>query len=274
MTTAFVLAGGASLGAVQAGMVDVLAGAGIEPDLIIGSSVGALNGAWIASHPWPEGAQMLCEVWLSVQRRDVFPISPVRIVRGLAGRIDHTVSSAPLARWLSVRAPFFQLEQAAIPLHVVTTDLQNGTPVVLSTGDAIEALLASSAIPGVFPPVSINGRLLVDGGLAANTPVSQAVDLGADVVYLLPTVGPEGADPPRPRSAPAVAFQSIIHLLGQASLSEVRANASRCRLYVVPPPASIGVSPFDFRHSRQLIDLARERTKAWIGSREPVPADI
>jgi NTE family protein len=272
MTTAFVLAGGASLGAVQAGMVDVLASAGIEPDLLIGSSVGALNSAWLASRPWPDGARTLSDVWLSVRRRDIFPISPVRIMRGMAGRIDHTVSSAPLARWLSVRAPFFQLEQAAIPLHVVATDLERGTPVVLSTGDAIDSLLASSAIPGVFPPVEINGRLLVDGGLAANTPVSQAVDLGADEVYLLPTVGSEPGS--RPRSAAAVTFQSVSHLLGQASLSEVRANASRCTLYVVPPPHSIGVSPFDFRRSRELIELARQRTKEWVDSREPVPATI
>lgn len=272
MTTAFVLAGGASLGAVQAGMVEVLGAAGILPDLIVGSSVGALNGAWLASHPGPEGAQLLREVWLSVRRRDVFPFSPVRIVRGLTGRIDHTVSPAPLARWMSVRAPFFQLEQAAIPLHVVATDFSTGRPVVLSTGDAIEALLASAAIPGVFPPVEINGRLLVDGGLAANTPVSQAIDLGADVVYLLPTV----SDTPgaKAKSAAGVAFQSMAHLLGNASLSEIRVNASRCTLYVVPPPPSIGVSPFDFRHSRELMDRARDTTQAWLASREPVPAEL
>jgi NTE family protein len=268
LTTAFVLTGGASLGAVQAGMVDVLVAAGIQPDLIVGSSVGALNGAWLASHPGLEGAKLLCDVWLSVRRRDIFPINPVRMVRGLAGRLDHTVSSAALARWLSVRAPFFQLEQAAVPLHVVATDLETGAPVVLSTGDAIEALLASSAIPGMFPPVEIEGRLLVDGGLAANTPVSQAVALGADVVYLLPTVSSERGV--RPKSALGVSFQSFTHLLGHASQSEIQANASRCALYVVPAPASIGVSPLDFRHSRELMDLGRSRTLSWIETRQPV----
>jgi NTE family protein len=272
MTTAFVLSGGSSLGAVQAGMAEVLVAAGIQPDLIVGSSVGALNGAWLASHPGPAGVQLLRDVWLSVRRRDVFPLSPIRIVGGLTGRIDHTVSSAPLARWMAVRAPFFQLEQAAIPLHVVATDLLRGTPVVLSSGDAIEALLASAAIPGVFPPVEINGRLLVDGGLAANTPVSQAVALGADVVYLMPTVSDEPGG--RPKGAPAVVFQSMAHLLGNASASEIRANASRCTLYVVPPPASIGVSPFDFRHSRELMDRGRERTEAWMASRRPVSAEL
>jgi NTE family protein len=266
------LAGGASLGAIQAGMIDVLAAEGIRPDLIVGSSVGALNGAWLASNPWPAGAQTLCEVWLSVRRRDIFPISPLRILRGLAGRLDHTVSNGALSRWMSVRAPFFQLEQATIPLHVVATDLLSGRPVVLSSGDAIECLLASSAIPGVFPPIEIDGRWLVDGGLAANTPVSQAIDLGADVVYLMPTV----SDAPggRPKGALGVSMQSIAHLLGHASMSEIRATASRCTLYVVPPPEAPGVAPYDFSHGQELIDLARDRTRQWMSSRQPVPADV
>ncbi len=270
MTTAFVLSGGASLGAVQAGMAEVLLDAGVEPELIVGASVGALNGAWLASHPGVTGAHLLGDVWLSVRRKDIFPFSAAQIVRGLTSRSDHFVRSTRLARWMSVRAPFFQLEQATIPLHVVATDLLTGRPVVLSSGDAIEALLASAAIPGIFPPVEVNGRLLVDGGLAANTPVGQAVDLGADVVYLLSTMG--AALSRRPKGAPAVSNLAIAHLLGNASLSEIRANASRCELFVVPVPPSIGVSPFDFRHSQELIDRGRSSAAAWLATRQPVPA--
>lgn len=272
MTTAFVLSGGASMGAVQVGMVEALMRTGIGPDLIVGSSVGALNGAWLASHPGPTGAVMLRDVWLSVRRRDVFPCSPVRMVRGLTGRIDHTVSPSPLARWLSVRAPFFQLEQALIPLHIMATDLLTGAAVILSRGDVIESLLASAAIPGVYPPVDIGGRLLVDGGLAANTPISQAVDLGADVVYLFPTVSGEPAG--RPHSAPGVMLQSVGHLLGRASQSEIRANASRCELYVVPPPRPAGIAPFDFHHSQELMDRGQASAEAWLATRRPVPADL
>ena len=272
MTVGFALGGGASLGAVQAGMLEVLAEAGIQPDIVVGTSVGALNGAWLATHPGPDGARRLRDVWLSVRRRDVFPFSPICFARGLAGRSDHLVSNAALARWLAVRAPIFRLEQAAIPLHVVTTELGNGRPVVLSTGDAIDALLASSAIPGVFPPVEIDGRVLVDGGLSANSPITQTVDLGADEVYLLPTVGDEEVRPPR--GAGGVFLLASAHLLGNASLTEIRSNASRCRLWVVPPPRSIGVSPFDFRRSRELMDLAKESTAAWLASRQPVPAGL
>lgn len=268
MTTAFVLPGGASLGAVQVGMAEVLIGAGITPDLIVGTSVGSLNGAWLASHTGVAGVAGLRELWLSVRRRDIFPFSPVQVMMGLVGRRDHLVSSVCLGRWLSLHAPFFQIQQASIPLYVMATDLLTGKAVTLSTGDVIEALLASSAIPGVFPPVEFDGRLLVDGGISANTPISQAVALGADTVYVLPTVGTDGGV--RPRSAPGVTFQAVAHLLGQTSESEVRANADRCTLYIVPPTSSKGISPFDFSHSRELMDDSHRRTADWLKSPQPV----
>ena len=193
--------------------------------------------------------------------------SPFHILLGLMGKRDHCVSSAALARWLAVRAPFFQLEQALIPLHLMTTDVQTGEPVMLSTGDVIDALLASTAIPGVYPPVELHGRLLFDGGIAANTPISQAVALGADTVYVLPTAG--GQSGGRPRTTAAVTFVAVAHLLGHASHSEVRLNAGRCTLYVVPPPPAMGISPFDFRHSRELMDAAAGATRAWM--RQPLP---
>jgi len=262
VTVAFVLPGGASLGAIQAGMLEVIMGEGIEPDLIVGTSVGALNGAWLASHPGSDGARQLRDVWLGVRRRDVFPFSPFHLILGLSGRRDHFVSPAALARWLAVRAPFFQLEQALIPLHVMATDLETGEAVMLSTGDVIDSLLATSAIPGVFPPVELHGRLLIDGGIAANTPISQAVALGADTVYVFPTAGRETGG--RPKTAASVTFQAVAHLLGHASHSEIRLNAGHCTLYVIPPPPAMGVSPFDFRHSRELMDAAVASTRAWM----------
>ncbi len=251
-------------------MAEVLIAAGITPDLIVGTSVGALNGAWLASHMDAAGASELCDVWMAVRRRDIFPFSPVRIMLGLIGRRDHMVSPSSLARWLSVRSTFFQLEQSPVPLHIMATELMTGKAVTLSTGDAIEALMASTAIPGVFPPVEIAGQTLVDGGLAANTPITQAVELGADTVYVLPNVGIHSGG--QPRSAPGVSFQAIAHLLGQTSGSEVRANAGRCNLFVVPPPPSGGISPFDFGHTRLLLDAAALSTREWLEAGRPVPA--
>src|SRR4051812_40604148 len=115
MTTAFVLPGGSVLGAVQVGMAEALFEAGIRPDLIIGKSAGALNGTWLAGHHGREGVAGLRELWLSVRRRQIFPLSP-GVLLGLAGRRDHLISSGALERWLRANAPFPRLEDAAIPL--------------------------------------------------------------------------------------------------------------------------------------------------------------
>src|SRR5438132_13990227 len=101
MTTAFVLPGGSSLGAVQVGMAEALMGAGVRPDLIVGTSAGSLNGAWLAAYPDLQGVAELRRVWLSVRRRDIFPVSPVGIAMGLTGRRDHLVRSGALVQWLA-----------------------------------------------------------------------------------------------------------------------------------------------------------------------------
>jgi NTE family protein len=248
-------------------MVDALFEAGIRPDFIVGTSAGALNGAWLAVHPNPDGVAELRDLWLSVDRREIFPFSPLQIMRGLFGRRDHVVSAKKLTSWLARRAPLSRLEHARIPLHVMATDLATGAAVMLSSGKALDALLASTAIPGIFPPIELDGRLLVDGGIAADTPISQAVELGADTVYVLPTVGiqPDA----RPSSAPAVALQALSHLLGYAADNEIAANAGRCALYVAPALAVRDISPFDFSHSQELIEAALASTRTWLASATP-----
>ncbi len=273
MTTAFVLTGGSSIAAVQVGMAEALLDAGIVPDLIIGTSAGAVNGVWLAGHPTPRGAAGLRELWLEVRRQDVFPLSPVRLVLGLAGLRDHLVSREALERWLVVHTPFFRIEEAAIPLHIMATDLTTGMAVRLSHGDVVDAMLASSAIPGVFPPVSIDGRLLVDGAVAADTPVGDAVQLGADTVYLMPTVG-TGARVARARGPVSAVMQAIAHMLSRAADREIEAQAGRCDLYVVPPPAVTDVSPFRFVRTTELMDAARAAAGAWLETAAPVTAPV
>ncbi len=187
--TAFVLSGGGSLGAVQVGMIQALYARGIAPDLIVAASVGAFNGAFLASRPGGVSATAaaLAQVWLGLRREDVFPLGPLTGLLGATRRRDHVVGShrrrALLHRWLE----FDALERATIRLHVVATDLLTGAEVRLSTGNAVDAILASSAIPGVFAPVRRDGNLLVDGAITNNTPLSHAVDLGATRIYVLST---------------------------------------------------------------------------------------
>src|SRR6516164_5552733 len=167
---AFVLAGGAALGAMQAGMVHALYERGIAPDLLIGTSAGALNAAFLASRPATVAtAHDLAALWRGLRRRDILPLRPATLLGGLAGRRDHLIPDRALRRLAARHVQFDRLEQAAIPLHLVAFDLLAGTEVRLSDGPLADAVLAAAAIPGVLPPVRWRGRLLADGGIADNT---------------------------------------------------------------------------------------------------------
>lgn len=165
MPTAFVLSGGASLGAVQVGMLQALEEHGITPDLIVGASVGALNGAFIAGRPGRQALEELANIWRSVRRKDVFPIGPVRGALGYYGFRNSLVRPEALRRLVARYVSFSRLEEARILIHVVATEAMTGLDVVLSRGDAHDAVLASAAIPAVFPPVRVGDRDLIDGGV-------------------------------------------------------------------------------------------------------------
>jgi NTE family protein len=191
MSTAFVLSGGASLGAIQAGMLEALFERRIAPDMIIGTSAGALNGSFIAERPpTVDTARELGAVWRGLSRWQVFPLNPLTGALGFLGAREHLVPDSGLRRLVRRHATTERLEETSTPLHVIATDVLSGEEVRLSEGPLVDAVMASAAIPGVLPPVEWDGRLLVDGGVANNAPISHALDLGADRVYVLPTGAP------------------------------------------------------------------------------------
>jgi len=193
---AFVLTGGGALGATQAGMLQALFNHGIEPELLVGTSVGALNAAFIARVPHKAGADALEGVWRQASRNLIFPIRPRTLMLGITGRRNHLIEAVGLRKWIESSLDYTRFDEALVPVHVVATDLESGNPVVLSTGDIVPALLASTALPGIFPPVRLGGRLLVDGGTSADVPVLQAEALGATEIWVLPTSGAQlGAEP-------------------------------------------------------------------------------
>lgn len=252
-TTAFVLAGGASLGAVQAGMLRALFERRIEPDLIVGASVGAINGAFIASRPTTaETALELAELWRAVTRWDVFPLNPLTGLFGFVGARDHLVSDAGLRKLLDRHVEIGKLESAAIPLHVIATDLLSGVELRLSSGDALEAIMASAAIPGVFPPVEHGGRLLIDGGVANNAPIADAIELGAERVYVLPT-GNACDIREQPRGVVPMLLHATSLLVMRRLLLEVETLGDRAELIVLPPPCPLTITPVDFSHADELI---------------------
>src|SRR2546430_12558706 len=216
--TAFVLAGGGSLGAVQVGMLKALARQHIVPDFVVGASVGA-NSAYYAAEPNEEGVERLERIWLRLHRADIFPLSVVSSILCLFGKRDHLVTPAPLRSLIESELLYQRLEDARIPCHVVATDVLDGTETALSSGPVASALLASAAIPAVFPTVPINGRYLMDGGVANNTPISTAFNLGATRIIVLPT-GMSCALEAPPHGAVALALHALNLLLMRDPLSD------------------------------------------------------
>jgi NTE family protein len=260
--TAFVFAGGGSLGAVQVGMLRTLVSNGYQADFVVGSSVGAINAAFFAHDPSVECIQRLERVWCGLNQTSVFPVRMLDGVRALLGR-DYLVHPASLHRLLRQHFRFDHLEQTTIPCHVVTTDLLEGIEVRMSSGPLIPALLASTAIPGVFPPVKIDGRYLVDGGAANHTPVSTALDLGATKIVVLPTGYSCTLQSP-PQGAIGIALQGINILIVQKLVAEIRRLRDHAEIVVVPPLCPVGTSPYDFSQGISLIERAAAETETWM----------
>jgi len=265
-TVAFVLSGGASLGAIQAGMLKALYERRIVPDLIVGASVGALNGAFIASRPATAAtADALADVWLGLERSEVFPLNPVTGFVGFFGRRNYLVPDTHLRRLVRRQLELERLEDARVPLHLIATDLTSGREVRLSEGDALQAVMASAAIPGIFPPVEWRDRELIDGGVANNAPISQALELGADDVYVLPTGYACALDEP-PRGALAMLLHSTTLLVQRRLIMEIDLLKDQANLIVLPPPCPLSVQPIDFSHARELIERAREDSGGFLDS--------
>ena len=262
--TAFVLAGGGSLGAIEVGMLKALTAHGVRPDLVVGSSVGAINGAYFAGSPDPAGVHLLEELWRGLRGGQVFPFSPLGSLFDLASRRGYLVSPAPLRKLLEQHLPFQRLEETAIPCHVVATDVVRGTEVVLSKGLAAEALMASASIPPIFPPVRIGERFLVEGGLANHTPVSTAVGLGATRVIVLSTGFGCAVERP-PRGAVAMALHVLHLLIARQLVLDLERFPDVVELVVLPSLCPLSVSPHDFTHTGDLIDRAERATRDWIG---------
>ena len=266
MTTAFVFSGGGSLGALQVGMLSALVDHDIVPDLIVGSSVGAINGAFFAGKPTPEGVDELETIWRTLRSADVFPIRPRAALRGMTGRSDHIVPSSRLRSLIRTHLGYERLEEARIPVHVVATEVRTGDEVVLSSGSAVLALLASAAIPGVFPPVRVDGLVLMDGSVVSNTPIGRAIALGADVVYVLSTAYRTAALDPR-RSTLGTALHAFGVLAEHRLLNDIARFGHLAVLEVVPPPAEPTHSPIGFANTAQLIEEAEGATTRWLHRR-------
>lgn len=260
--TAFVLAGGGSLGAVEVGMLHALTEHGLRPDFVVGSSAGAINGAYFAADPSPAGVARLDALWRGLIRRHVMPMRFSDLLR-IALRRDYLVDPSGLRRLLEKHLPYRLLEHAAIPMHVVATDMLLGREVLISRGSVVDAVLASTAIPGVFPPVRIGERDLIDGGVANNTPISTALQLGAQRIVVLPT-GFACALKNLPKSAIGRALHALSLLVVRQLVGDIERYQGDAELHIVPPLCPVDASPYDYSACAALIDRATATTRDWI----------
>jgi NTE family protein len=254
--TAFVFAGGASLGAMQAGMLHALYERGIAADLLVGTSAGALNAAFVATRPQTvETAEQLASIWRGLHRADIFPISAPLVLGGLLNHTDHLVPDSGLRRIVKRHLQIDLIEQANIALHLISFDVLAGDEVRLSTGSALNGVLAAAAIPGVLPAVHDGGRILVDGGVVNNTPISHAIELGARRIYTLGSYDPlhRGLS-----TAPHGALDAAVHAFTLLTAARDKVDldllSATAELIILPAANPDHVLPTDFDHARELID--------------------
>lgn len=266
---AFVLSGGGAIGSAQVGHLLVLRELGIVPDVIVGTSVGAINGAVVAADP-AEGAVALLGIWAALRREDVFPVPSLDVLASLRRGATGIVPVRGLVGLITGNLGVTRLEQLAIPLHAVATDAVTGDLVDLAEGAVVEALLASSAIPGIFPPRSVDGRMLMDGGLVANVPVDHAFDLGARSAIVLDAAGPCTLTGP-PRTVIESIAVALRFLTRSQAVAQVLAAEQRGLVVHLPIPCTVRRSPLDFRGSVDVVEATVDLTQEFFEDQAGTP---
>jgi NTE family protein len=264
----YVLGGGGSLGAVQVGMLQALGEHDVAPDLVVGTSVGSLNGAAIALDP-ASAANRLSHLWARMTKESVFPGGVVAQIKTLQHSKTHvfpnTGLGAVIADFGGADATFDDL---TLPFAAVTTDVATGRPHLVREGPLRPALLASCAIPGVFPRVDLGSLRLYDGGVVANVPMRQAVEMGARSLVVLDCAFP-GHLPEAPESlAEVLLFTMTVTMRNQAVL-EAPVVAADLPVVYLPGPAWLPMSPLDFDHTETLIEGAYEAARTFLADVAP-----
>lgn len=261
---AYVLGGGASFGAVQVGQLRALAETDLRPDLVVGTSVGSLNGAMLAEDA-PSAADRLATVWSSVDRTAILPGGWLRAVRTIQASRAHLAEASGLRALLARHVAARTFADLPLPFAAVATDFVTGRPYVFTSGDLEPAVLASSAIPGILPAVDHDGRRLVDGGLVANVPVLQALDLGARSLVVL-DCGVLGLRDSPPHNLVETMLHTAAVVVRQQVVRDVPAAAAQVPLVYLPGPFPMITSPLDFRHTATLVQAAYAGSRAFLSA--------
>lgn len=249
-----VCSGGGNMGAAQVGMLRALLEAGVTPDLLLGSSVGALNAAYVAIDPTPDRLRGLEEIWRSIDTGDVFTGSRRSVAAHLLRRDPHLYEADGLRGLIERCVPLADLSETVVPLQVVTTDLESASSTWWTAGPPVDILAASACIPGFFPPVRLDGRLHVDGGVLCPVPIARALDLASRTVWVLDVSGDRTGGLPEHPSALDVLLASFGAARRALHVDVERARHPDQRVVTITCDAPRRLDVRDFSRTPELID--------------------
>jgi NTE family protein len=268
---AFVLGGGGVLGAVEVGMVRALFEANIRPDLVVGTSIGALNGALVAADPSDAVIDRLIGLWSSKQARDIYGDSAPRQLARLARAGTHLHSPAPLRAMLDRELHgMTTFEDLPVRFECCAANIERAVEHWFTKGPLVDAVLASAAVPGLLPPIQVDGRHYIDGGVVNSIPIGRAVEIGAATIYVL-QVGRI--------DRPLVAPRNVVEVARVAFEISRRHRYAR-ELAAVPPTVTVHVLPpgvgskrddsplayRDLRAAQRRIERAYEASAGYLAS--------
>ncbi|HEY6417244.1 MAG TPA: patatin-like phospholipase family protein [Acidimicrobiales bacterium] len=268
----FVLSGGGNLGALQIGMMRALLEHDIRPDLVVGCSVGAINGAGLAEDPTLAGALRLERLWRALDGKELMPAGWLPNTVAIARRGEAIHENQGLRRHLEQSLTARTFEELAVPFQCVATDVVGVREVWFRSGPLIEPILASAALPAVYPAVEIDGVRYLDGGIVDDVPMSRAVELGARTLYVL-QVGLFSRPRPEPKRPLDVAVQAYWIARHHRFKRELAAMPPDIELHLLPTGETPSMRYNDFTRTSELISLAYEASSAYLAGR-PLPAEV
>jgi NTE family protein len=240
------------MGALQVGILRVLIRRGFRPGRIIGTSVGALNGAFLAFYPDLEGVERLTEIWRGLENDRYINFSPVRIAYRIALRQPYIFSNEFLHRLISEHTTIDDFSATKVPLHITAANMGTGRKHVFHSGAVSQAVLASTAIPAVFAPVEIDGETYIDGGVVANLDLETALELGAHEVLGIDLS--HCFDNSTPSTVIGILTRTVDIVIRDRVERDIELLSPRARIAVIQPDVEEGPGVGDLRHVSRLIE--------------------
>ena len=256
------LSGGGAMGALQVGILRVLMRRGFQPARTVGTSVGALNGAFLAFYPDVAGVDRLVEIWRGLEEERLIHFNPVRVAYRLASRQLYLFNSEFLQQLVAEHTPEDDFTATQVPLYLTATNLSSGRKHVFSEGVVSQAVLASTAIPGIFRPVEIDGEAYIDGGVVANLDLETAVELGAREILAIDLS--HCFDYESPANLIDVLTRTVDILMRDRVEHDLAALSQRARITLIQPQIPEGPGIGDLRHVSSLIETGEALGEAMI----------